>query len=242
MIRATAQVKSLDVMSAALELIGKHGKVLRVNRGPFFSFEMSDEAFFNLFKLYSFVGKKEVPTKSSACHLIEAIHITPEPEYFSGPFATMSESELIKKHPYFLSDVYIGVGPGWYGILDELCSKLKKALDDGIKTGLIVGWGPCGNCHVKGLVPDDDTRCYVCGGAGYVDENGDTYRPVQIKEKFGGLRYYMGSETKAMTEAISEAERKSFETCEQCGAPGKLRRGGWISTLCDICARGKSSG
>jgi hypothetical protein len=245
MIQATAQVKSLDVMSAALELVGKHGKVLRVNRGKFFSFEMSDEKFFEVFKLYSFVGKKEVPTRSSACHLIEAIHIASEPDHFGGPFAEMSEDELIKKHPYMLSNPYvvatIGCGPGWFPILDELLTKLQAALDAGIKSGEVAGWGPCGNCDVDGLIPEGKTAadCQVCEGASYTDDQGRTFRPVQIKEKFGGLRVYLNGETPEMTAAIIEAERKSFETCEQCGAPGKLRRGGWISTLCDICARGR---
>lgn len=57
----------------------------------------------------------------------------------------------------------------------------------------------------------------------------------QIKEKFGGLRFYVASAGKEIYDAIDEAERKSFETCESCGAPGKLRKGGWLKTLCDKC-------
>ena len=58
-------------------------------------------------------------------------------------------------------------------------------------------------------------------------------RVFQVKEKFGGLRFYVGSANKAIYERIHAAENESFETCEQCGAPGALRDGGWLKTLCD---------
>jgi hypothetical protein len=57
----------------------------------------------------------------------------------------------------------------------------------------------------------------------------------QVKEKFGILRFYMTRETDEMYAAISLAERQSSVTCEACGAAGKLRRGGWLKTLCDQC-------
>jgi hypothetical protein len=60
-------------------------------------------------------------------------------------------------------------------------------------------------------------------------------RASQIKEKFGGLRFYMTHATDKMYDLINEAERKSYTTCEVCGAPGEERGGGWIRTLCDEC-------
>lgn len=59
----------------------------------------------------------------------------------------------------------------------------------------------------------------------------------QVKEKFGGLRFYMSAYTDAMHAAIREAEEEAWKTCEHCGAPGKPRPGGWIKTLCDECVR-----
>jgi len=32
---------------------------------------------------------------------------------------------------------------------------------------------------------------------------------------------------------IREAEAEAGRTCEDCGKPGKLRRGGWVRTLCN---------
>ena len=58
---------------------------------------------------------------------------------------------------------------------------------------------------------------------------------MQIKEKFGGLRMYIGSGTTEMHELCNKAEDESLITCEICGEPGKERGGHWIRTLCDAC-------
>lgn len=58
---------------------------------------------------------------------------------------------------------------------------------------------------------------------------------VEIKEKFGTLRFYVDGSSKEIDELIDEAELKSSITCDLCGQPGELRRGGWLRTLCDEC-------
>jgi hypothetical protein len=64
----------------------------------------------------------------------------------------------------------------------------------------------------------------------------------QMKEKFGGLRfYYDGREEWSdenhdeISKFIDEAEDKSYKTCEICGEVGEPRKGGWIKTLCEEC-------
>lgn len=61
---------------------------------------------------------------------------------------------------------------------------------------------------------------------------------TQVKEKFGGLRFYIDQGTDEAYAAIDEAERESYRTCEECGQPGKPRQGGWIVTVCDLHAEG----
>lgn len=58
---------------------------------------------------------------------------------------------------------------------------------------------------------------------------------AQVKEKFGGLRFYMTQETPYISGAIALAESMSFKICGTCGKPGERRSGGWILTLCDDC-------
>jgi len=62
-------------------------------------------------------------------------------------------------------------------------------------------------------------------------------RPVamQVKEKFGGLRFYMTSHHDEIEKLISQAEYDSERTCETCGKPGTLHTDGWWRCLCDIC-------
>jgi len=63
-----------------------------------------------------------------------------------------------------------------------------------------------------------------------------TSRPFevrQVKEKFGGLRFYVNHRTDAICERIMGAELESIQTCEICGQPGKLWQEKWIRTLCD---------
>ncbi len=63
------------------------------------------------------------------------------------------------------------------------------------------------------------------------------YKIYQIKEKFGGLRYYCSSNNKLAKEIINEAERIADKTCENCGKPGTLvNNNGWYHTCCVDCS------
>ena len=56
----------------------------------------------------------------------------------------------------------------------------------------------------------------------------------QVKEKFGGLRFYINGGSDEIFNRISKAENESYETCEVCGEKGELRNDiGWYLTLCD---------
>lgn len=59
----------------------------------------------------------------------------------------------------------------------------------------------------------------------------------QVKEKYGTLRFYVGTSSPAIDARIDQAEAESATTCEGCGAPGRLRELRWIRTLCDHCVR-----
>lgn len=66
------------------------------------------------------------------------------------------------------------------------------------------------------------------------DDKEYPFEVVQVKEKFGGLRFYTNWGTDAVYDLIDEAEDKSFEVCEMCGKEGKLRSNGmWMKTLCE---------
>jgi hypothetical protein len=74
-------------------------------------------------------------------------------------------------------------------------------------------------------------------------ETTDKVRAVQVKEKFGGLRFYY-TYSEPVDDAIDDkvrvfinvAEDASFEICEWCGSRENVTQTqGWIVTLCDKC-------
>lgn len=56
----------------------------------------------------------------------------------------------------------------------------------------------------------------------------------QIKEKFGGLRFYYYGGDEQIHGMVRMAELWAGRTCEKCGNKGERRQGGWVRTLCDV--------
>jgi hypothetical protein len=125
-------------------------------------------------------------------------------------------------------------GDGWYNIIDTLCGLLtyeyrsaKSRYDHLVEVG--VGNVLYGTKTVTQEALDEAKT--------KLDE--ETLKvpvAVQIKEKFGGLRFYVQAATDKHYSYISFAESMSYRTCESCGAPGKTYTDGWHTTLCDIHA------
>ncbi len=106
-------------------------------------------------------------------------------------------------------------GDGWYTILDELCGEIQNHINNE-------------NLNIKykkerGELPPDAP-------------NYPQIEATQVKEKFGGLRFYVNYYDDFVRGLISMAESMSLKTCEHCGNPGKENEEGyWISVLCDPC-------
>lgn len=73
----------------------------------------------------------------------------------------------------------------------------------------------------------------------FIVDNYVEYHVIQIKSKFGGLRYYMSNSTKEMNDLISIAEGKSYDLCGACGnhrGPRKPNESVWKEyNLCETC-------
>ena len=62
-----------------------------------------------------------------------------------------------------------------------------------------------------------------------------TLNVLQVKEKFGGLRFYCDT-TEEMQDFVWNMEFASMTVCEFCGKEGhSVSIGGWYKTLCDAC-------
>jgi hypothetical protein len=64
-------------------------------------------------------------------------------------------------------------------------------------------------------------------------ETAHPFQVLQVKEKFGGLRFYPNYNNNAISALIEAAEIESFHTCEVCGQPGERRGASWLQTTCD---------
>ena len=60
---------------------------------------------------------------------------------------------------------------------------------------------------------------------------------VQVKEKYGSLRFYTNTGDDTIFALIDMAEMLSERTCEVCGKPGEIREGSWLKALCDDHAK-----
>lgn len=60
------------------------------------------------------------------------------------------------------------------------------------------------------------------------------FHASQIKEKFGGLRFYYDGGNDYTSGIVTFCESMSYITCEVCGNRGIARRSSWIKTLCDV--------
>jgi hypothetical protein len=95
-------------------------------------------------------------------------------------------------------------GDGWYEIIDNLCGAIQNYID-----------------HV--------TR-YVDGKP----QSPPQVIAVQVKEKYGTLRFYFDGGDEEIHGMVTMAEYMSAHTCETCGAEGHMTNHGWYRTLCDI--------
>lgn len=86
----------------------------------------------------------------------------------------------------------------------------------------------------------------LCGTIqNYIDYNQHLNVPqievVQVKEKYGTLRFYTQGINEKIDGMIWFAESMSGRICEECGNPGKIRGKGWVYTSCDTHAKPEDS-
>jgi hypothetical protein len=125
-------------------------------------------------------------------------------------------------------------GDGWYNLIDVLCGLLTSEYR-GAKSRYeyLIEAGVGGVLYGTKTV----TQEAIDEAKARLDE--ETLKvpvAVQVKEKYGGLRFYVQAATDKHHQYINFAESMSYRTCEECGAPGKTYTDGWHMTLCDIHA------
>ena len=96
-----------------------------------------------------------------------------------------------------------------------------------------------GFCVDKGWWPIIESLCLnIQHYLDWINKNHDAHPVVeqvvvaQIKEKFGGLRFYYDGGDDRVYGMVRMAESWAEHSCEECGAPGTSGGKGWIKTLC----------
>ncbi len=172
------------------------------------------------------------------------------------------DEKLTKAFPFLYADrhgdrrstcMYWGFscGDGWFDIIWNLSKKLEPLIRKFLKENPNLSCCTCG-CEKKrhyGSATPSPGRCLAIHKDPTSKEEPpgnyracfcDSYRSshpraAQVKEKFGGLRFYMTSADDEIRDLIAGAEALSQKTCESCGEGGLLRKSGYWSTLCDAC-------
>lgn len=156
---------------------------------------------------------------------------------------------MAEKFPrYFGEDQRYGgfaIGEGWYPIIESLVGqidhytlwrrrmrtydlKLDRARDKGREAVL--------HFICKGKVPslwDEERADDIMATPHAITPKVDWIKVQQIKEKFGGLRFYYDGGDDQISGMVTMAEVWAGRSCETCGNKGERRSGGWVRTLCD---------
>ena len=161
------------------------------------------------------------------------------------------EDKLKEKYPKIFSGRYggLGIGDGWYSLLDALCGVIQQHIENrtdqrqyDIEYNEMVLAGRNGD--ISKLNETLEFMDAISRAARIdqilreelrlVDEEIKQVFAVQVKEKFGGLRFYINVGDDYINGAIMMAENMSYHICEECGAPGEPAGPGWILTLCEV--------
>lgn len=144
-------------------------------------------------------------------------------------------NQLINKYPkLFRENFHFECNEGWYNLIDNICERVYKFVnkdeisENEIRELAYSLWeergSPIGNPNIDWKYAKE-----------LLQEEVDIY-VAQIKEKFGGLRFYINNGNDEIYEIIHEVEDESFSICEYCGNEGELRRNrSWLKTLCNEC-------
>jgi hypothetical protein len=139
----------------------------------------------------------------------------------------MTSGEFIDKYEDFFKHdwAWPDCGIGWLPLLDKLCGMIKGQLDNIEKYN--EGW-----FKNEVITPEkyESNKKLL-----------ENFKIVQIKEKFGGLRFYVqGTDYKEHKDIhgwITFAESMSYVLCEGCGTnQGLGTTSGWMRTICKPCA------
>lgn len=159
------------------------------------------------------------------------------------------DEELCRKYPLIFADRHkpmtetamcwgFECGDGWYNLIDVLCGLLYHDYEMAKRKYETTKEWFEDTGHVpwqkgRAITPEEVEEYRLK----MVEEESKVPVASQVKEKFGGLRFYVNRASEKHYNYISFAENMSYCICEVCGSPGKLYTQGWHTTLCETHAK-----
>lgn len=126
----------------------------------------------------------------------------------------MTEDDIITKYPKIFKQ-YVGnpggvnweIPRGWIKVIDWMCGTIQGYVDGYVSHSKDGEWRP---------------QQVVC---------------TQIKEKWGGLRFYTHGADKYVDGIVAMATHICYDTCIMCGSNEDVTvtNDGWVMYLCDKC-------
>ena len=105
-------------------------------------------------------------------------------------------------------------GDGWYDLIDTLCGEIQHHIDNRKRNREVI-------LSKEIFNPD------------LVAEEIPQVVAVQVKEKFGSLRFYYDGGDEHINGVVRMAEAMSSKICMTCGKPGEMITKGWWHVACD---------
>jgi hypothetical protein len=146
---------------------------------------------------------------------------------------TEHQEELIKKYRHFFpTDRKIYTDEGTMSDVEELLNQKEMVLP--IQFGFECGDG--WYMLLKSLM--SSIEWHLDPEHTWPRKDRLPFQIDQIKEKFGGLRFYYSGGDDVIRGMVSLAEKLSYEICEYCGSTKNVTQTkGWITTLCEDCMK-----
>lgn len=145
------------------------------------------------------------------------------------------EQHIKEQYPLIFSGkCELAIGDGWYDIIDMLCGNIQNHINNiADQRKYAIKW----NSEVNDPHFDwDSVRSYLKREERKVPELVEQVVAIQVKEKFGTLRFYYTGGNDYIRGLEAMAESMTSVTCEDCGHPGKSRstkEKRWVRVLCD---------
>jgi hypothetical protein len=134
--------------------------------------------------------------------------------------------ELLTKYPRIFhsrTDYWIACGDGWCSIIDTLCLNIQQRIDWNCKARVAAYLY---NRQFRHKHSEIDFKT--------IPNKIPQVRASQVKEKFGGLRFYFRGGDAVIDGMVQMAESMSLITCDVCGnvANSSANNRGWVKTRC----------